>query len=268
MRYGLLSDVHGNLQALRAAIVALRRIGVDRWIVAGDLVGYGAQPNECIEVVAELDAVCVAGNHDLITLGRLSDERCIRMARDSLAWTRDVLSSDALSFLAALPERAVGEGVVVAHGSLDDPQEYTVHRAQAHRQLTEVAAQWPDARVLVLGHTHRPWAFAASAGTIRAAHSMELALGASGPTLINPGAVGQSREARARARAGVLDLEAGTAKLLALPYDLAACRAALRDAGLPRRSYHLRPSPLRLARRLARKAMSLDMTRRPRENSP
>ena len=111
MRYGLLSDVHANLQALRATVEELRRVGVDRWIVAGDLVGYGAQPNECIEVVAELDALCVVGNHDLIALGQLCDARCVRLARNSLRWTRDVLAADSRSFLAALPVCAAREGV-------------------------------------------------------------------------------------------------------------------------------------------------------------
>ena len=88
MRYGVLADIHGNLHALRAALGALGREGVDRYLIAGDLVGYGPNPNECVELVAGLDAVCVAGNHDLIALDRLSDERCPELARQSLRWTR------------------------------------------------------------------------------------------------------------------------------------------------------------------------------------
>src|SRR2546427_11361968 len=132
MRYGVLADIHGNLYALRAGLEELRRRGVDRWLVAGDLVGYGPNPNECVELVAGLDAICVAGNHDLIALGRLSDERCIPLAQTSLRWTRGVLGNDARAFLAGLPERAsVPGGVTLAHGSLDNPQDYTVTPRQA-----------------------------------------------------------------------------------------------------------------------------------------
>ena len=121
MRYGVIADVHGNLDALRAVLRAIDREGVDRHLVAGDLVGYGPYPNECVAAVAELSAICVAGNHDLIALGALSDERCIELARRSLTWTRRVLGADERAFLAALPrvDTAPG-GVRMAHGSLDE----------------------------------------------------------------------------------------------------------------------------------------------------
>src|SRR5437764_6702900 len=111
----------------------LRRAGVDAYICAGDLVGYGPHPNECVEVTAELSGLTVAGNHDLIALGVLSDDRCIPLARDSQRWTQDVLRDDVRAHLASLPRNVVVPGVVVAHGSLDDPQEYVRHDAQARR---------------------------------------------------------------------------------------------------------------------------------------
>src|SRR5919197_1277514 len=122
MRYGVLADIHGNLHALQAALEELRRCDVDGWLVAGDLVGYGPHPNECVELVAGLGGTCIAGNHDLIAPG----------------------------------------GVAVAHGSIDDPQDYTVTPPQARAQLARLDAD--GARVLVLGHTHRPWAFTPGVG--------------------------------------------------------------------------------------------------------
>jgi predicted phosphodiesterase len=221
---------------------------VDRYLVAGDLVGYGPFPNECVAAVAELEAPCVAGNHDLIVLGRLSDERCIPMARRSLVWTRRVLDDDAKAFLARLPLNAEEEGVVVAHGSLDDPQEYTLRPEQAASQLNRLERDQPAARVLVLGHTHRPWA---SDGSVALRPRGALAL--EGPRwVVNPGAVGQSRELLARARFAVLDLDAGTATYEAVSYDTGRTRRELRRHGLHPRSYHLRPSPVRRARRLLR----------------
>jgi predicted phosphodiesterase len=255
VRYGVLADIHGNLYALRAVLGALEREGVDRYLVAGDLVGYGPHPNECVELVAGLDAACVAGNHDLIALGRLSDDRCPEIARRSLRWTRSVLADDARAFLASLPPRATAPGgIVIAHGSLDDPQEYTRKPQQAAVQLARLSQNGRDARILLLGHTHRAWAFALGSGTIPTRRPV--AVGGDDPVLLNPGGVGQSRswELRARARFLVLDATQELATFFAIPYELDLCRTALRRAGLSPRSCHVRPSPLDKARRILRKA--------------
>jgi predicted phosphodiesterase len=260
MRYGVLADVHGNLDALRAVLLALERHGVDRYLFAGDLVGYGPYPNECVAALAALPATCVAGNHDLIALGVLTDQRCIELARRSLRWTRQVLGADERAFLAALPQTATAPGgVVVAHGSLDDSQEQTTTRGQALAQLERIEDR-DGARVLVLGHTHRPLAFGRRSGWLRARRA-SLPLGDA--ALINPGAVGQSRELRARARFVVLDLDAREARFFAIRYDIDACRAALRGVGLSSRSCHLPPSlPLAAIRAVRAAARPLVPTRR------
>jgi predicted phosphodiesterase len=254
VRYGVLADIHGNLHALRAVLAELDRAGVDRYLIAGDLVGYGPHPNECIEVVAGLDAVCIAGNHDLIALERLSDERCVPLARQSLRWTRSVLTADAREFLTSLPLRARAPGgIVIAHGSLDDPQEYTTRPEQAVAQMTRLSQDGRDTRVLLLGHTHRPWAFDLSLGAIPTRKPVSVRDG--GLVLLNPGGVGQSRslELRARARFLLLDLEEERATFFAVTYELALCRQALRRAGLSPRSCHIRPSVRGAGRRARRK---------------
>jgi predicted phosphodiesterase len=258
VRYGVLADIHGNLTALRAAVEVLRRRGVERWLVAGDVVGYGAEPNECIAAVTELEAAAVKGNHDLIALGELSDDRCIAIARESLRWTRDALSSESRAWLEGLPMKLQAPGgIVIAHGSLSDPQEYTLTRAQALSQLLEVEAA--GGRTLVLGHTHRPWAFSRSTGP--RARRRPLRLPAGEPTLLNPGAVGQSRQLLVRARALLLDTDAGVAEFLAVPYDVGAARAALRRAGLSESGVHLRPSLPGMVRRGLRAAVYRAMAR-------
>jgi len=256
VRYGVLSDVHGNLPALEAALAALASLGVDGYLVAGDLVGYGPFPNECVAAVAALAPVCVAGNHDLIALGRLSSERCIPLARRSLEWTRSVLGAEARAYLAALPLRADAAGgrVVVAHGSLDDPSEYTTRPEQAAAQLERLAAGSPAAQILLLGHTHRPWACDDAGVVLRVRSNGSLALREVRRVVLNPGAVGQSRQRLVRARFVVLDLERMTASYHAVPYDTARCRRALRSHGLHARSYHLRRSAFRALRPIARGA--------------
>jgi predicted phosphodiesterase len=252
MRYGVLADVHGNLDALRPVLRALERHGVDRYLVAGDLVGYGPYPNECVAALAALPATCVAGNHDLIALGALSDRHCIELARRSLRWTQQVLGDDERAFLAALPPTATaGGGVIVAHGSLDDPQEYTSTREQALAQLERIEDR-DDAQILVLGHTHRPLAFGLRSGWLGTKGASELPVDPA--VLLNPGAVGQSRELRARARFAVLDIDAREVRFYAIPFDVDACRAALRRVGLSPQSCHLRPSLPRAAARAVRAA--------------
>lgn len=253
MRYGLLADIHANLPALEAVLEVFDAEGVEAYLCAGDLVGYGPFPNECVDAVAALAPVCVAGNHDLIVLGRLSDEACIPLARDSLAWTRRALSRAARDYLAGLPNEQQVDGIVVAHGALGDPQAYTRTPEDAATQLHQLGADYPGSRILVLGHTHRAAAWSTE-GPIDIADGETREL-PPGPLVLNPGGVGQSRERRARARALVLDLERREATFFAVPYDVGRCRRALREAGLRSDSFHLYRSPLAsVSRRLRRLA--------------
>jgi predicted phosphodiesterase len=251
MRYGILADIHANLPALQAALRRLESASVDRFIVAGDLVGYGPHPNECVEVVAGLDPICVVGNHDLMAIERLSDERCIPLGRAAMRWTRSVLGREVRSYLEALPMKAEAPGgVLIAHGSLNDPEEYTTNAAEALAQLVVMEHKWPDRHLLLLGHTHRPLVVGSRSGRAQTHARHRFALHSDERHVVNVGSVGQARELRARARFGVLDLEAGVVDLHAVRYDVAACRRDLRGVGLSPRSCHLRPSAAGAARRV------------------
>jgi putative phosphoesterase len=219
MRYAVIADVHGNLAALDAVLDAIG--GADAFLCPGDLVGYGPQPNECVERVAALPGlVCVAGNHDLIALGRLGDDRCIRLARETLAWTARELTASSRAFLGGLPlDARAGDGVLVTHGSPGDPQEYVRTPERAREILRD--------DFLVLGHTHEPWVFE---------HE--------GRRLLNPGSVGQSRSRDPRARFALLDTAGPEVELRAVEYDAAATRRALRERRLPENACHLPPAPL------------------------
>ena len=193
-RYGVISDIHANLQALEAVTGALERIGVDRYLCPGDLVGYGAQPNECLEVVAGLEAVCVAGNHDLMAIGELPTDKCIPLGRRAIRWTRDVLSDEARAYLCALPRRAEAEGgIVIAHGALHDPERYILTTDQAGAELDRLAREHPGSRALAVGHTHQAFACDGRRTAGEPATEGELALAGARAWLLNPGAVGQWR---------------------------------------------------------------------------
>jgi predicted phosphodiesterase len=257
VRYGVIADVHGNLPALEAVLEALGDLRVDAYACAGDLVGYGPQPNECVDLVRRLGAVTVAGNHDLIAVEVLSDERCERLARTSLRWTREVLCEDARAYLAGLPSVAsLPGGVVIAHGSLDDPQRYVLTRGDVARELGRLTDHEAGARVLVVGHTHVALACDGRGEPQRPGGGARVALAGSA-WLLNPGAVGQSRERTVRARFLVLDLDRAEAEFHAVRYDTRRARAALRSRGLPAGSIQLAPwRPRRLLRPVVRAGRS------------
>ena len=243
MRYGVVSDVHANLHALRAAVNRLTAIGVDAWLCAGDIVGYGPHPNECVEVLGELSASCVAGNHELMVLGRLDPQRAGRLARETTPWTRSVLRPDSLAYLAGLPTTLRVPGLVLAHGTPGDATTYVREPYQARQELDTMRRTDPSARLLVLGHTHRPWLFGAGAGTVSAPPGHPLPLPVADRFLLNPGSVGQSRQAERvpRVRFALLDLHSRQARFFAEPYDVAGAADALRRHGLPRSCLHVPP---------------------------
>lgn len=274
MRYAVISDVHGNIHALRAVVAAVRRAGVDAWLCLGDIVGYGPAPNACIDTVVGLGATTVAGNHEHMVLGRLSTDGCLPLARRTVREARSVITPDRLAHLDALPDRASVPGVVLTHAALGDVERYVADRAAARDQLARLAVEHPDAAVLLVGHTHRPRVEGVPGFPGPPGPRRSVRLPAGGRVLLNPGAVGQSRrvELSPRARALILDVERREARFLRVPYDVAAARADLASHGLPSQVIHMPPSPARAARRVAaravRAARSASRVVRPRPGRP
>lgn len=240
MRLALLSDVHANLPALQACLADGRAADVGGWVCAGDLVGWGPQPEECVALLREVGAVCVAGNHDLAATGQLASPRGTPAALESMRRTRETLGPATLEQLAGLPLMTSVEGLLVSHGSPDDPEEYVRSASRADALLDAVA----DGGILVLGHTHEPWVHARRSGTLLRRRPGTVRLPPGEAVLVNPGSVGQSRMRSPHARYAVLDLQERTVDLREVPYDVEAGRQALRDAGLPEDTLHS-PLPLR-----------------------
>ena len=253
MRLGLLSDVHANLAALQAVLRAFEGRGVEKLLVAGDLVGYGSQPNECVELLAEAGAVCVAGNHDLFVVDRLPPTRFPPLARRSAELTRRLLSNEARAYLEGLPLTTRLGSTYLAHGSPGNPEEYVVREARAFELLARLPDMAPGSDTLVLGHTHQQWCVVAGRGVVSARGHVDLP---ARPRLLNPGSVGQSRqrERRPRARCAVLDSGSARVEFLDVDYDVAASRRALHASGLSDRCLH---APPRLRDRALWKARSL-----------
>jgi predicted phosphodiesterase len=255
VRYGVLADIHGNLAALQAAVRRLQREGVDGWLCAGDLIGYGPHPNECVEVLAELGARCVAGNHELIVLGELPERHIGRLARKTIQWTRSVLRDDCRALIAGLPLVLRVDDLVMTHGSLSSPEEYVTRNVQAAEQLRLLSVQHPNAKLLVVGHTHRPVLYSQKHDSMRAVRAREELLPGFDRFLLNPGSVGQSRERERepRSRFMLIDLQHRWVRFYESPYDVAACQQALHERGLSRECIHVHPGLLpTLERRASR----------------
>lgn len=234
MQLALLADVHGNLEALDAVLADLdRRAPRARLVCAGDVVGYGPDPEACIERLRERGAAFVLGNHEEMVLGRRNFTRCVRAGIIAAVWTRQSLSARARTFLRALPPwLEVTAGVVVCHGDLADADTYVSSGPRALGALEQLGRLRPDARLLVCGHTHRAMFFGERPGLLPAIAGTEIELKGAGRCLVNPGAVGQARHGRPLASYALLDLDRTVVTYLALEYAHRTTVRKLKQTGL------------------------------------
>lgn len=235
MRIGILGDVHANLEALQAVVQALKNEGVDEWVQVGDLVGYGPQPGECIELVRELGCLVCLGNHDAAAVGMLDIAYFNQFARDAIVWTRDRLSPSDAAFLRQLPLVAQRGPYTVVHGSLHHPEEfgYVISPVEAAESL---ALQ--ETFACFVGHSHVPaihQQVAIGGRALESTYQCEepVSLARAVRMLMNVGSVGQPRDEDPRAAYGLLDLEAKTACVRRVAYDIEAVQRKIRAAGLP-----------------------------------
>jgi predicted phosphodiesterase len=235
LRVAVISDIHSNRQALDAVLGAIEEAGIERIWCLGDVVGYGADPEACTELVRERCEVCLVGNHDLAVLGAIDASTFSETAAAAVAWTRENISEAALEFLRELePDGAVGE-VGIFHASPRDPiWEYVLSVDQAEAGLDALPQ-----RVGLIGHSHIALFFTrplrgrrAYAQGAQAREGAEIEI-SDGAWLLNPGSVGQPRDADPRASWLELDVEAWTARYHRQGYDVSGAAAAILAAGLP-----------------------------------
>lgn len=242
MRLGILSDIHANLPALEATINALERRRIDRYVCLGDIVGYGPFPEECLARVRELTTDVVAGNHELLVLDARAASGISPAVLDTVTWTRSMLGPESRRYISSLPLTiSPVPGVLATHGSLAGAYDYVWAAQHAREQLAWLELEHPDVRILLVGHAHRAMAYGQRRGLELHGGRGVVELPEPERALLNPGALGQSRQWSSRARAMVLDLERHRAEFLAVPYRVAAVRGALRERGLHPRAHHHRP---------------------------
>jgi len=232
MRVAIVSDVHANRHAFEAVLDAVEAAGAEELWCLGDLVGYGADPDACVELARRHAAVCLAGNHDLAACGRLPLDQFVRGAQLSIEWTREVLAPEHVAWLAQLEPQKLDEAIGLYHASPRDPVwEYVLSPLQA-----ELCIDRLEHRVACIGHSHMALHYSRAEGAIASGGTCkdetELALGA-GTWLLNPGSVGQPRDGDPRAAWLLLDTSACTAVFHRADYDVAGAAAAIRTARLP-----------------------------------
>ncbi len=240
MRVAVVSDIHSNLAALDAVLADAG--AVDAVWCLGDVVGYGPEPNECIERLRALDAICIVGNHDLAAICQADLDEFHAEAAAAARWTGEQLTPANREWLASRPQRVVlpERRATLVHGSPRDPiWEYVTNAYVAARSLACVATP-----LCLIGHTHLPSSFLA-----RPTGEIEVALRGPGSVarldegqlLANPGSVGQPRDGNPDAAYLIYEPEEGVLTWRRTPYPVEVTQRKILAAGLPPR----------LARRLA-----------------
>lgn len=234
VNYGILSDIHGNLEALIAGVEALSAAGCEQLVCAGDVVGYGPNPNECCDLLQELNCPTVQGNHDLAAIGAYDIYWFNDSARAALEWTGSVLTPKSRAFLAENPQVLHLDDFAVVHGSLVSPVE------QYLETLPDVQPTFDKMRepLCFVGHTHVALVFSRGPFQDRGDRQLfgrggELQLRDRWKYVVNCGSIGQPRDRNPDGGVCVYDSTAGTIRLLRVPYPLATTQEKMRAARFP-----------------------------------
>jgi predicted phosphodiesterase len=235
MRILIVSDVHANLVALETVLRSAGKF--DRIWCLGDIVGYGPEPNACIQTLRSYELVCVVGNHDWAVLDKLDLEEFNPDARRAAIWTRDQLGVQNLDWLHSLPEHIPAQAgqFTLVHGSPRYPiWEYVLTPA-----LARINFDYFDTQICLMGHTHVPVLYRYRPAELTATaeplpEDIPVMLN-SDRVMINPGSVGQPRDGDPRAAFAILDLDAMTLTHHRVEYNIGATQSKMHQAQLPAR---------------------------------
>lgn len=236
MRIAFLADIHANYEALEACLADMSRRSIDRYVFLGDIVGYGADPAACVDLVREYcdsGALALMGNHDEAASGD-SSFSLNSVAGAALDWTRTVLNPDQIAFLKALPMQLSDEKRLYVHASAADSGSFPyIHSLREAGESLQATGQ----ALTVVGHVHEPALYHISAtgkvmGFIPIAGT-PIPLSSQRRWLAVMGAVGQPRDRNPAAACGVYDTSTNEITFVRVPYDIEKAQQKIRAAGLP-----------------------------------
>ena len=232
MLYCIFGDIHGNLEALEAVLADAQAQHAEAYVCLGDIVGYGANPRECIARVREVTDKTVAGNHDWAAVGRMDIEYFNLFAREAVLWTQNHLDDEQKTYLSRLPLTIELDRFTVVHSTPHRPELFGyIENAMAAR-LSFQALTSPLAFV---GHSHVPVTFfyEDDGEEIWYTQETEIPLGDFSKTIVNVGSVGQPRDDNPKAAYALYDTDRQLVTLRRVEYDVETAQQKILDAGLP-----------------------------------
>jgi diadenosine tetraphosphatase ApaH/serine/threonine PP2A family protein phosphatase len=230
LRYAIISDIHGNFQALEAVLELIDRLAPDRIICLGDIVGYGADPSLCIERVRHRCSTVIMGNHDAAAVELTSIAFFNPVAHEAALWTRAALNDDEKDYLKQLPLTARIEDFILIHSSPDEPQ----HWHYMHSE-DDAAGRFEffDSQLLFFGHTHYAGVFEHDGHSVVERRPDNFKLQENSRYMVNVGSLGQPRDGDPDASFAVFDSQTREIVFFRHPYDIAAAGKRILEAGLP-----------------------------------
>lgn len=235
MKYGVFSDIHGNLEAFMCALHYFAKAGVTHYLFCGDLIGYGPDPKACVQQYTNMVSAGIVkgvmGNHDAIVLHPELREYFHEDALQALDWSLEQLTKAEIRSISFLPEVVRGENYTMVHGTPRDPlKEYFFNSLQYRVLYPEWSGQ-----ILFVGHTHMPFYMAGDENecqvhTVRGRQLLQL--DPNKRYVINPGSTGKPRDNDVRAAFGIWDTDAGTFEFIRAPYDCTVTQEKMTQAGL------------------------------------
>jgi predicted phosphodiesterase len=231
MKYAIIADIHGNLEAFQVVLEDIRAQNADHIVCLGDVVGYNANPKECLQIVRDMNIPCVKGNHDEYCSTESALDGFNPHAAQAVHWTRDQLSAEEKQWLRDLKYTRMAANFTMVHSTLDAPDRwgYVFDKLAA-------AASFPyqNTQMCFFGHTHVPVAFMRDT-MVRGGTYSKFKVDPSKKYFINVGAVGQPRDNNPKCAYVLYDMAAQTIELRRLDYDIAAAQQKILEAGLPER---------------------------------
>lgn len=232
MRYAIFSDIHSNLEAFTSILETCKKEPIDKYLCIGDVVGYAANPRECIGLVKGAADVCVAGNHDWAAVDLFSADSFNVAAQRAIIWTRDNLRDEDKLFLRSLKLAYKNQDLTLAHGSLNDPGEFH-YMVDAH--IAEQTFKLMETDICFVGHTHVAGTFVNDRkGRIHYHYTPNFTIDQGCKYIINVGSIGQPRDNNPKASCCIYDSEKKEIRIKRSEYDIGAARKKIIDAGLPR----------------------------------
>ena len=229
MKFAIIADIHANLEALEAVLADSREQGCERYVCLGDVVGYGANPKECLEIVRKMEMPCVKGNHDEYCSSDEDPEGFNPHAAQAVMWTKQQLSDEERSWLKNLKYFRLVTTFSIVHATLDEPKSwgYVFNKLDAAASFT-----YQNTPICFFGHTHVPVAFVRDS-VIRGGQYSKIDVEKGKKYFVNIGSVGQPRDGNPKAAYGIYDNTAATIELRRIDYPIEIAQKKIRDAGLP-----------------------------------